>query len=159
MLSVDQLLAGVARFMEERIPFNRHMGLKVPHIEPGRIVLRLPWADHLVGDPHRPALHGGVTSFLLDNAGGIAAFSTFTTPHDRCSTIDLRIDYVGPGPVGQDLYAEARVIRRGKRVVFCRMEAYGGAMPAADEERTPFAIGQATYSIFSNDARERTLDD
>lgn len=151
MADRETLLAGIARFMEARIPFNRHFGLKVAGIEPGRVVLRLPWADHLVGDPIRPALHGGVTSMLLDNAGGVAAFSTFTTGRDRCSTIDLRIDYLGPGPVGRDLFAEARVVRRGKRVVFCRMEAYAERLPADGERRAPFAIGQATYSIFTAD--------
>jgi len=145
------LLDGLVRFMEERIPFNRLLGLKVAEIEPGRVVLRVPWADHLVGDPIRPAVHGGVTSALLDNAGGVAAFSTFTTPLERCSTIDLRVDYLGPGPCGDDLYARARVIRRGSRVVFCRMEAWSGSVPGPDEDRPPFAIGQATYSIFTAD--------
>lgn len=150
----DRYLQGVKRFMEESIPFNTHMGLEVAEIEPGRVVLRLPWVDHLTGDPIRPAMHGGVTSFLLDNAGGVAAFSTFTSPHERCSTIDLRVDYLGPGPCGADVFALARVIRRGSRVVFCRMEAFSGRVPGPDEEHRPFAIGQGTYSIFRADAAD-----
>jgi len=144
-------LAGMIRFMEENIPYNRFFGLKVDEAEPGRAVIRLPWADHLVGDPIRPAVHGGAISALIDNAGGIAAFSTFTGDHERCSTIDLRVDYLGPGPTGHDLVCEATVVRRGRRVIFTRMEVWSGSRPTPGEDRSPFAIGQATYSIFNAD--------
>lgn len=149
--AIDPRLAGLARFMEAAIPFNRHAGLVVERLEPGRCLLRLPWAEHFVGDPLRPAVHGGVTSALLDNAGGVAVFSTFTGPNERASTIDLRVDYLGPGPCGRDLFAEAEVVRRGSRVAFTRMQAFSDAAPGPG--RAPFAIAQATYSIFQADGR------
>lgn len=148
-MTVDARLAALARFMEEDIPFNRFYGLRVEAIEPERCLLRLPWQAHMVGDPFRPAVHGGVISALIDNSGGLAVFSTFTRATDRCSTIDLRVDYLGPGPTGADLVCEARIIRRGRRVAVTRMEVWSGGRPAPDEDRPPFAIGQATYSIFT----------
>lgn len=151
-MSIDPALAEYARFMERDIPFNRFCGLRVERLQVGVCALRLPWRDHLVGDPFRPAVHGGAISALIDNSGGLAVFSTFTRPSDRCSTIDLRVDYLGPGPTGADLICEARIIRRGRRVAVTRMEVWSGSRPAPDEDRPPFAIGQATYSIFSADA-------
>lgn len=148
-MAITPTLAAYARFMEEDIPFNRFYGLRVEDLEPGRCLLRLPWRDHLVGDPFRPAVHGGAISALIDNSGGLAVFSTFTRAIERCSTIDLRVDYLGPGPTGADLVCEARIIRRGRRVAVTRMEVWSGSRPGADEERPPFAIGQATYSIFA----------
>ncbi|MEZ4437239.1 MAG: hotdog domain-containing protein [bacterium] len=146
-MPIDPALAPLAQFMTEAIPYNRAMGLRVDHLVPGTALLRLPWRDDLTGDPLRPAVHGGVISALIDNAGGVAVFSTLDA-RQRCSTIDLRVDYLGPGPTGADLICAARVIRRGRRVAVTRMEVWSGEPPPAGDDRPPFAIGQASYSIF-----------
>ncbi len=57
---------------ESHIPFNAHLGIKVELLEKGRCRLRVPFQPHLVGDPLRPAMHGGVMSTLADAAGGLA---------------------------------------------------------------------------------------
>ena len=63
-------LRAVFQFIEDGIPFNKFLGIKVEHIEVGRVVLRLPFRELLVGDVFRPAIHGGVISTLVDTAGG-----------------------------------------------------------------------------------------
>lgn len=146
-MPIDPALAPLAQFMTEAIPYNRAIGLTVDHLVPGTAILRLPWRDDLTGDPLRPAVHGGVISALIDNTGGVAVFSVLDG-QQRCSTIDLRVDYLGPGPTGADLICEARVIRRGRRVAVTRMEVWSQSRPAPGEQRPPFAIGQASYSIF-----------
>src|SRR5687767_2616477 len=50
----------VLRVMEEMVPFNRLLGLRGESASEGRCVLRLPVRGDLVGDPRRPAIHGGV---------------------------------------------------------------------------------------------------
>lgn len=156
---IDPALLPYAVFIEERIPFNAHLGVVCDRLQRGEAVMRVPWQEHLTGDPFRPAVHGGVISALLDNAGGLACFTTFDRKTQRCSTIDLRVDYLGPGPTGADLICRARVIRRGKRVIFTRMEAWSGSVPGPDEDRPPFAIGQATYSLFDSGAPTFGFDD
>lgn len=142
--AIDPGLAWMVRLMEDLIPFDRYLGMRVVHAMPGEVVLRIPWADHLIGDPSRPAVHGGVLSTLLDTVGGAAVFSRFDGHDDRCSTVDLRVDYLRPGPA-EDLYGHARVIRLGNRVGVSRMEVYAGGVPADPAEA--IATGTGVYNI------------
>ena len=93
----DPRLAAVIRqFMEEGIPFNRVLGMRVAELSEGFARVEIPFRPELIGDPFRPAIHGGVLSTLLDACGGAAAF-TMITPPETVSTIDLRVDYLRPG--------------------------------------------------------------
>ena len=142
----DQGARRLIRFMEEQIPFNRLLGLRVDALEHGRCLLRVPWRDELVGDPFRPSVHGGVTSALADTAGGMACFTHLSSYEDRLSTVDLRIDYLRPG-AGDDLLCEATVVRMGKRVAVANMEVFLGALPVEGETRRPLAVGRGVYDV------------
>ena len=92
-------LEKVSAFMEQQIPFNRYLGMKVPRAARGLRPLRAPLPRRLHRRPRsRPALHGGVVSTLLDTCGGAAVW-TQIEPNDRVATVDLRIDYLRPGPL------------------------------------------------------------
>jgi uncharacterized protein (TIGR00369 family) len=136
----DPPLDVVRSIFEEAIPFHRFLGLKVHRLEPGAAWLLLPFREEFVGDPWRPALHGGVISTLLDTAGGVAVF-TRLSGSDRASTVDIRVDYLRPG-LQKDLIAEGRVERLGNRVAVCEMKVFhpGG-------EREPIASGRGVYNI------------
>ncbi len=148
MPDVDEKLVPIIQFLEQGIPYNRFLGIKVEALRDGRCVLRVPWRDELIGDPFRPAVHGGVTSALIDTAGGGAVFSKMRSPRDRTSTVDLRIDYLRPGP-SEDLVCEARVVRLGNRVAVTRMHVWTGALPPEGSEarEKPIATGQGVYNI------------
>jgi len=107
-------------FFEEHIPFNKHLGMKVERLEEAGVRLRVPFAPHLVGDPFRPALHGGVLSTLADAAGGLAVFAQVGHVTTRVSTVDLRLDYYLPALMA-DVVAEAEVVRLGNRVGVARI--------------------------------------
>ena len=139
---VPKALEVVAEFIEEGIPFNRYLGLRVVRLFEGQCLLRLPWADHFIGDVLRPALHGGVTSTLIDVAGGAACFTMVDLRTDRLSTVDLRVDYLLPGPAA-DLYVEAKVIRMGNRVATVTMEVHSASFPSD----APIAIGRGVYNV------------
>ncbi len=126
-MNYDALIA----FFERSIPFNAHLGMKVDHLEAGHCVLRIPFAEHLVGDSRRPALHGGVVSTLADTAGGLAVFSKFPWGEARVSTVDLRVDYLRPG-LAEDVLCEATVLRLGNKVAVTHMVIKQGAYIAAD---------------------------
>jgi uncharacterized protein (TIGR00369 family) len=81
----------IREFMEQRIPFNQVLGVRVSHLAEGFARLEIPFRPELIGDPFRPAIHGGVLSTLIDTCGGAAAF-TLITPPETVSTIDLRVD-------------------------------------------------------------------
>ena len=130
----------VRAFMEQGIPFNRFLGMKVVLLEPGRAILELPFRPEFIGDPIRPALHGGVLSTLIDTCGGAAVWTELGT-EDRVSTIDLRVDYLRPGR-SEALRVEGRVVRSGNRVAVVDLGAYH---PGAPDQVV--ATGKGVYNV------------
>jgi len=121
----------ILRLLEEHVPFNRLLGLKGEWVEVGRAVLTLPVRQDFVGDPRRPALHGGVLSTLIDTAGGLAAWSALA-PGESVSTVDLRVDYLEPAGLGAPLRAEAELVRKGNRVCHVRVAVTQDGLLVAD---------------------------
>jgi len=105
----------LAQLIEELIPFNKFLGIKCVTIDDGFVRIELPWRAEFIGDPMRPAMHGGVISTMADVAGGMAVWSSLMDPNARVSTIDLRVDYLRPGRLAT-LVAEGHVVRTGNRV-------------------------------------------
>lgn len=129
------------KVMEEVIPFNRFLGIRVVDLRPGYARLEVPFRDELVGDPLRPALHGGVLSALADVAGGAAVWSGLEDDRARVSTIDLRVDYLRPARL-EDVVAEASVVRLGNRVGVADVRLFH---PAAEPET--IATGKGVYNL------------
>ena len=128
----------VLRVMEEIVPFNRLLGMRGESVSEGRCVLRLPVRGELVGDPRRPAIHGGVISSLIDTAGGVAAWSALGED-ETVSTVDLRVDYLEPAGLEGELRVEAELVRKGGRVCHVRMAVTQGDVLVAE--------GRGVYSI------------
>jgi len=135
----------VIQFFDTQIPFNRLLGLSVRELGEGRAIIDVPFRADLIGDPTRPALHGGVLSATIDAAGGAAAFTQVSLPHDRISTIDLRVDYLRPAEL-RDFVCEGTVSRMGNRVASVDIVAYH-----AGESDRLIATGKAVYSIRRSD--------
>ena len=126
---------------EELIPFNKFLGIRVVHIERGRVELEVPWRDELIGDPMKPAVHGGVISALADAAGGMAIWSALENPLQRVSTIDIRIDYLRPGRL-ESILAEATTARVGRSVGVADVRVFHGSARG-----DTVATGKAVYAI------------
>lgn len=148
--SIDPQFTTLVLLMEQHIPFNKLLGLRVDMLRRGECVLRVPWMDHLIGDTQRPAVHGGVISMLADTAGGAACFSMLSNPADRVSTVDLRVDYLRPGP-SMDLLCHAKTIRVGNKVAVARMEVFAGVLPDPSSRQfdtgEAIATAQAVYNV------------
>jgi len=129
-------------FMEEKIPFNRLLGMKVDHMDVGEVIIRIPCNNDLTGDPFRPAIHGGVISTLADTAGGLAVFTKIQNDQTT-STVDLRVDYLRPGETSLDLRAKSHVIRLGNRVAATQTVVY------QDTIERPVAVASAVYNVIS----------
>jgi uncharacterized protein (TIGR00369 family) len=128
----------VLRVMEETVPFNRLLGMRGESVSEGRCVLRLPVRDELVGDPRRPAIHGGVISSLIDTAGGVAAWSALGDD-ETVSTVDLSVDFLEAAGLDGDLRASAELLRKGNRVCHVRISVTQGAVLVAE--------GRGVYSV------------
>ena len=113
--------------------FRDEVGLTVEPVGDGRAHVRLQAGDqHL--NPHG-TVHGGVLATLADVAGGEAvAAGNESGPG---VTIELKITYLNPGKPGE-LLADARVIKRGKRITIVETEVF------QDEDLVAHAIGTFT---------------
>jgi uncharacterized protein (TIGR00369 family) len=123
--------------MEQNIPFNRVLGIRVAKVDRGQVRMEIPFREELIGDASRPAIHGGVISSLADTAGGAAVWSALDDMKSRVSTIDLRIDYLRPGRA-ELLVAEAIVVRVGRRVGVVDVRLFH---PSAPEDTVATAKG------------------
>ena len=127
---------GLKKIFEERIAFNKTLGLKITSIQPDRVTARIDMRPELVGHYSFNRVHGGVISAGLDAMGGLAVMAAIgarhmnETPQQRLQrfgklgTIDLRVDYLRPG-VSEYFELSAEVLRLGSRVASTRMEFRG----------------------------------
>ncbi len=134
--------------MEEMIPFNRYVGVRAAEVRKGFVRLEVPFRPELVGDPLRPALHGGVLSTLADTAGGAAVWVSIEDTRARVSTIDLRVDYIRPARL-VTVVAEATVVRIGNRVGVADVRLFH-----PDAEAETIATGKGVYSIVIKKEKE-----
>jgi uncharacterized protein (TIGR00369 family) len=132
------------RFWEEEIKFNSYLGIKLTAAGQGFARMELPYDPRFIGDPFRPALHGGLISTLLDTTGGAAVW-TELEEGDKISTVDLRVDYLLPCPL-ETIVCEGRVARKGNRVVVTDMRVF-----ARSEPDRIIATGKAVYNLRRSD--------
>ena len=128
-----EFIAGLKDIFEEKIVFNRLLGLKIAVLTPERVTGRIVMRNELVGHYAYNRVHGGVISAGLDAMGGLAVMAAIGARHmdesplerlhrfAKLGTIDLRIDYLRPG-VGEHFELRAEVMRLGSRVASTRME-------------------------------------
>jgi uncharacterized protein (TIGR00369 family) len=122
------------------IPFHKFLGLRITEMAGGRARAEMPFRPELIGDPLRPAIHGGVLATILDACGGFAVWGSLTI-EDRVSTIDLRIDYLAPA-AADALVAEANVVRVGNRVAVVDIRLWQPGKP-----ELIVATGKGVYNV------------
>lgn len=105
----------------QRVPYVRFLGMRV-ELAGDEMTAVLPFADHLVGNPMIPALHGGVVGAFLELTA-LAQISLAQPGLKVPKTVDINIDYLRPaGP--QDTFARATVRKIGRRVANVQVEAW-----------------------------------
>ncbi|TSE36244.1 thioesterase family protein [Tepidimonas charontis] len=131
-----EFVQGVRQIFEEKIVFNRVLGLRVTDIAAERVRGHISMRPELVGHFAYNRIHGGVISAALDAMGGLAVMAAIGARHldepplqrlqrfAKLGTIDLRIDYLRPG-IGEAFDLEAEVLRLGSRVASTRMAFLG----------------------------------
>ena len=131
----------VAQIMNEMVPLHRFLGLRVEEAREGYARCVVPFRDEFIGDPTRPALHGGIAATLADTAGGIAVWTAVQAADSRVSTLDLRVDYLARGRP-EDLVAEATLLRVGSKHGVADIKLYHPSDPT-----DLVAIARAVYNV------------
>ncbi len=144
-------LSAISELMINKIPFNRHIGLKFHSISDEESIIQFDMKPELVGNYFHGILHGGVISASLDMVGGIMAavgvlndnpathLNKLKEKLTKLSTIDMRVDYLRPGK-GQTFYAKARLLRTGAKIAVIRMEL-------VNEHDLQIAVATGTYMV------------
>jgi uncharacterized protein (TIGR00369 family) len=128
-----EFVAALKELFEEKIVFNRLLGLKITSVTPWGVAGRVEMKPDLIGHYTYNRLHGGVISASLDAMAGLAVMAAIGARHMdeapqqrmhrfiKLGTIDLRVDYLRPA-VGEHFDLTAQVMRLGSRVASTRME-------------------------------------
>jgi uncharacterized protein (TIGR00369 family) len=111
-----------ARARFSKVAFAEQLGVTLAELAGDRAVLVLPYRrEHMNAGG---VLNGGASASLLTMTGALAAWTgvDLDTKTDlRC--VDLSLQYLDAGRAGDDIVADARVLRRGRDVVFLEVEA------------------------------------
>ena len=108
----------------DHLPYAQFLNLRT-EIYGDDVTVIMPFADHLIGNPMLPALHGGSTAALLEMTA--MAQVSLTYPRLRLPRpINVTVAYLRSGrPV--DVYARARINKAGRRVAHVVAEAWQDA--------------------------------
>ncbi|XOV85356.1 MAG: hotdog domain-containing protein [bacterium] len=113
------------RFLHQRLeasPFWRQVGWQLDSRQSGDVRLRLPYSE--ANTTAATALHGGVIAATLDVAGSLAAWSAGGNSNDAFvgRTLSCDVSYIA-GALGEDIFGEATVLRRGKEIIYSSVQA------------------------------------
>lgn len=112
----DRLTAALAR-----IPYATFLGVRA-ELKGDELTLVLPYAEHLIGNPLLPALHGGVVGALMELTA-LTQLAIASKSETFPKTIDVGFDYLRSGKP-RDTFARARVVKIGRRIANVQAEAW-----------------------------------
>ncbi len=151
-MKIEQTIQFIKEMFMEHIPFHKLIGMEIRELSAEYVEVYIEMKPELVGNPTHQILHGGVTSAMLDAAGGLIAMANTIqqlTDSDNAdelqrrlqnlATIDIRVDYLRPGR-GKWFIITAEVVRQGNKIAVTRM-----AMHNDNEQQ--IAQGTATYMV------------
>lgn len=133
--------AALKEVFEQRIVFNKVLGLEILEAADGKATIRFAMKPDLVGNFNMGILHGGVISSALDVAGAVAVIAGFAegSPMYSMGTVDMRIDFLRPGK-GSHFIATGTVMRHGRILSSTRMELI-------NDDGELIATGNAVYRV------------
>jgi len=127
-------------------PFMRHLAMEFVEADEGYARLKMSYQKQ--NSTFADALHGGAISSLIDTTGAMAAWTTaeIMTPKYFGSTVGINVNYLS-GAIGEDIYAEGRVLKRGKEIIYSDVRVTNG-------EGKLLAQGTVVYRIIEREAKE-----
>jgi uncharacterized protein (TIGR00369 family) len=121
------------------VPFMKHLGMEFVEGGEGYAKIALRYQDE--NSTWAKALHGGAIASLIDTTGAMAAWTTalIATPKYFGSTVGVNVNYLS-GAIGEDIYAEGRILKRGKEIIYTDVRV-------TNEAGKLLAQGTVTYRI------------
>lgn len=127
------------------IPYAAYLDVKVESDGEG-LRTRLPFRQELVGNPHLPAIHGGVVGSFLEMAALVDLLSR-RREDDRDTPIpkpiNFNVNYLRSARP-ENLHARARIVKHGKRIANVEVRAW------QQDEKKPVASGWGNFLLMSD---------
>ena len=126
----------------DRLPYARFLGLTSEQ-DGDDLIVTMPFADRLIGNPMLPALHGGSTAALLE----LTAVAQVALLYPRLRLprpINVTVAYLRSGRPA-DVRARARISKAGRRVAHVLAEAW------QEDEAQPIASLTAHFLVAEHD--------
>ena len=120
-------------------PLAKLLGVEVEAVERERVRLRLPFRTEVttVGD----TVHGGAIAALIDTAATGAAWSAADLEKNpRGTTIAFTVNFLAAARA-EDIFAEARVIQRGRTITVCEVRVEGKSGHAVASALVTYKLG------------------
>lgn len=104
-----------------RIPYARFLGLRA-ELAGDEMTAIMPFAEHLIGNPLLPALHGGVTGAFMELTA-MAQLAIVERRPRLPRPIGVTVEYLRSGrPL--TTYARAQIKKAGRRIANVHVEAW-----------------------------------
>lgn len=114
--------------------FSDHFDIAIREIDEDNLILRCKMKEDFLNELN--VVHGGVIMTLADDASGFAASAKkYTAP-----TLSLTANFLRPLMATDYIYAKAKVIKRGSRIITVDCEIYGDDKKICAVTRAEFAI-------------------
>lgn len=110
---LDAYLRAIREESQSVNPLFRFLGVRIVELTPERAVLELPFREEFLQGAG--GLAGGIQAALMDEAMAHAVLAGLE-PDRQTVTMDLHVRYLRPAGRSA-LRAEARIVRRGNKVV------------------------------------------
>ena len=141
--SPEQFLA-MGRQVLATQPFSVLIGAEMHALAPGRVDLQLPVTEKV--KQQNGFAHGGVVSYLADNALTFAGGTAMQVP---VVTAEFKINYLRPA-IGERLIARAKAVHVGRAQAVCTCEVF--AVNGGEEKLCAIAQGTIARVPSAQDA-------
>lgn len=130
--------------------FGKTLGMDFKIIEPGLVHYFITIKPEHLATPK--AAHGGVISALMDGLLGVAALSVSEKDNNIISTVEFKINFLGPAFVDDTLQGIGKVEQKGKRLIIA-----SGDIICPERNNAPIAKAIGTFNAYPAEKAGYTL--
>ena len=140
--SQDSTSADGAEFIRRFLPtspYVGHLGMQLVEMRADEATLALPFSNEVVTIGN--TVHGGAIASLIDTTAMVAAWSGAPVPEQlRGTTVGITVSYLAAA-TGEDLLATARVLRRGRSLVYLDVDVRNHSGRAVAKGLVTYKLG------------------
>lgn len=121
--------------------FGKSLGMNFQVIEPGLVHYFLTITEAHLATPM--AAHGGVIAALMDGLLGVTAMSVSAKDNNIISTVEFKINFLGPAFLGDTLQGIGKADHHGKRLIIT-----SGDIICSERNNALIAKGLGTFNAY-----------